>query len=115
MVCSIVQPEAKFRRDGCPNCDEFLELRGNQDAITDCTSQVFEGLITMADTETSWVAKWQRLQGYAPGTYAVKVVGIVCKVRLECRVLETCANEGQSYRKTSLPWRRVLESNTFRE
>ena len=29
------------------------------------------------DPQTSWVAKWQRLQGYVPGTYAVKVVGIV--------------------------------------
>ena len=57
--------------------DEFLELRGSSDAISDCTSSVFEGLMTMADPEASWVAKWQRLQGYVPGTYAVKVVGVV--------------------------------------
>lgn len=77
MVCSIVQPAAKFTRDGCPNCEDFLELRGNQDGIADCTSSVFEGLMTMAEPERSWVAKWQRLQGYVPGTYAVKVVGVV--------------------------------------
>ncbi|KAK5118608.1 transcription elongation factor spt4 [Meristemomyces frigidus] len=77
MVCSIVQPSAKFTREGCPNCEEFLELRGNQDAVSDCTSSVFEGLMTMADPELSWVAKWQRLQGYVPGTYAVKVVGVL--------------------------------------
>jgi len=77
MVCSIVQPSTKFSREGCPNCEDFLELRGNQDGISDCTSQVFEGLITLSDPETSWVAKWQRLQGYVSGTYAVKVVGIV--------------------------------------
>lgn len=77
MVCSVVQPSAKFTREGCPNCEEFLELRQNQDAIAECTSSVFEGLVTLADPEGSWVAKWQRLQGYVPGTYAVKVVGVV--------------------------------------
>ena len=29
----------------------------------------------MAQPTQSWVAKWQRLEGYVPGVYAVKVVG----------------------------------------
>jgi len=45
------------------------------DAIIDCTSQVFEGLITLADPQRSWVAKWQRLDGYVKGVYATKVSG----------------------------------------
>ena len=98
MVCSVVQlhsvsslfspplrtyradfffPLQKFNRDGCPNCEEYLSLRGNPEAIAECTSQVFEGLITLADPGTSWVARWQRLDGYVPGTYAVKVQGSV--------------------------------------
>ncbi|KAK3671715.1 transcription elongation factor spt4 [Recurvomyces mirabilis] len=77
MVCSIVQPQSKFSREGCPNCEEFLELRGNQDSIGEATSQVFEGLITLSDPLGSWVAKWQRLQDYVPGTYAIKVVGVL--------------------------------------
>ena len=68
---------------GCPNCEEYLNLRGSSDAINDCCSQVFEGLITLVDPQTSWVAKWQRLQGYVPGTYAVKVVGIVSLSRVK--------------------------------
>ena len=80
MVCSVVLPGAKFSREGCPNCEEFLELRGSSDAIADCTSSVFEGLITLSDPQGSWVAKWQRLQGYVPGTYAVKVVGVVSSI-----------------------------------
>ena len=36
---------------------------------------MFEGLVTLADPSTSWVARWQRLEGYVPGVYAVKVVG----------------------------------------
>ncbi len=52
-------------------------MKGSNDAIQDCTSQVFDGLITLADPVSSWVAKWQRLEGYVPGVYAVKVVGLV--------------------------------------
>ena len=65
----------KFVREGCPNCEEFLELANHPDSVQDCTSQVFEGLITLADPNTSWVAGWQRLDKYRPGIYAVKVVG----------------------------------------
>ncbi|KAB8237637.1 hypothetical protein ETB97_007916 [Aspergillus alliaceus] len=75
MVCSLVQLHSKFMREGCPNCDNVLGLRGNNDAIQECTSQVFEGLVTLRDPNTSWVARWQRLDSYVPGTYAVKVTG----------------------------------------
>jgi len=64
-------------KEGCPNCEEFLHLQGSQDAIVDCTSQVFEGLITLADPSKSWVAKWQRLDGYVRGVYATKVSGVL--------------------------------------
>ncbi|KAK0273282.1 transcription elongation factor spt4 [Friedmanniomyces endolithicus] len=77
MICSIVLPQSKFNREGCPNCETFLELRGNLDGIQEATSQVYEGLVTVTDPSQSWVAKWQRLQDYAPGTYAIKVVGVL--------------------------------------
>ncbi|KAI9837538.1 MAG: Transcription elongation factor SPT4 [Sarea resinae] len=75
MVCSIVQLQARFLREGCPNCETFLSLAGSAENIQYCTSQVFEGLITLADPAQSWVARWQRLDGYVGGVYAVKVVG----------------------------------------
>lgn len=65
----------RFRDDGCPNCEEFLHLAGSQDQIESCTSQVFEGVITLADPSRSWIAKWQRLDNYLPGMYAIKVSG----------------------------------------
>ena len=67
----------RFIREGCPNCESFLDLAGHPDSVAECTSQVYEGLITLVDPERSWVAKWQRLDGYVPGVYAVKVVGMV--------------------------------------
>lgn len=78
MVCSIVLPTSTFTNQGCPNCDHFLELQGNPDTVQDNTSSVYEGLITLVDPVTSWVARWQRLDGYVAGVYAVKVEGIVC-------------------------------------
>lgn len=67
----------RFQKDGCPNCESFLSLAGNPDAVAECTSQVFEGAITVADPSKSWVARWQRIDGYVPGVYAAKVVGIL--------------------------------------
>ena len=52
-------------------------MRGSDDVVQDATSAVFEGMITMANPQDSWVAKWQRVQGLVPGMYAVKVVGLV--------------------------------------
>lgn len=77
MVCSVVQTQQRFIRDGCPNCEAFLDLTNHPDSVQECTSQVYEGLITLADPGQSWVAKWQRLDGYVAGVYAVKVVGMV--------------------------------------
>ncbi len=71
----------RFYTQGCPNCEEFLSLANSSEAVQECTSQVFEGLITMTDPKQSWVAKWQRLDGYVPGVYAVKVVGLVSGCR----------------------------------
>jgi hypothetical protein len=68
-------------REGCPNCENTLQLRGNNDAIQECTSQVFEGLIAVRDPAVSWVARWQRLDNYVPGTYATKVTGSVSEAR----------------------------------
>merc|ERR1711939_1272335 len=72
MICSIVQPQAKFSREGCPNCEEFLELRHNGDAIAEATSSVFEGLITLADPENSWVAKWRGVGRYWQDSFSHK-------------------------------------------
>jgi transcription elongation factor SPT4 len=77
MVCSIVRTQQQFMTNGCPNCEQIIELTGSTDAINDCTSQVFEGLISVADTSRSWVARYQRLEGYVAGVYATQVEGIL--------------------------------------
>jgi len=92
MVCSLVQTYAKFMSSGCPNCESFLELTGSGDMIADCTSQVFDGLMTVADTSKSWVSRYQRLEGYVPGVYAVQVEGVLPE-----EVLIAVENAGVAY------------------
>jgi transcription elongation factor SPT4 len=75
MLCSIILPQPEFLKNGCPNCDEFLELKDSMDQINECTSSNFNGCIALTDPEKSWVAKWMRLEGYVQGMYAVQVVG----------------------------------------
>ncbi|EAU88384.1 transcription initiation protein spt4 [Coprinopsis cinerea okayama7 len=77
LLCSIIQLPADFRRNGCPNCEEILQLKGNTDRISTCTTTYFEGVIAVIDPDNSWVARWQRTSKYARGMYAVRVKGRV--------------------------------------
>ncbi|KAH7117943.1 Spt4/RpoE2 zinc finger-domain-containing protein [Dendryphion nanum] len=92
MVCSVVRTTQQFQTQGCPNCESFLELRGNLDAVQECTSQVFDGLMTVSDTSRSWVARYQRLEGYVPGVYAVQVEGVLPE-----EVIAAAENAGIQY------------------
>ncbi|KAK7935200.1 transcription elongation factor SPT4 [Apiospora marii] len=92
MVCSIVMTTSRFRHEGCPNCEDFLHLKNDTEAIESCTSQVFEGLITLANPSRSWVAKWQRLDNYVQGVYATKVSG-----QLPDEIRSAIEDEGHVY------------------
>ncbi len=46
----------------------------------------------MAQPTHSWVAKWQRLEGYVAGVYAVKVVG-----ELSPDIVSALEGEGLKY------------------
>lgn len=75
-LCPLISVfKQRFKREGCPNCEEYLHLQGSEEAVETCTSSVFEGLVAMADPSRSWVAKWQRIDGYVKGIYATKVMG----------------------------------------
>ena len=49
-------------------------------------------MITVADTTKSWVARYQRLEGYVPGVYAVQVEGVLPE-----DVLSAMENAGVNY------------------
>merc|ERR1712174_91153 len=75
LICSMVKTLDQFDRDGCDNCERFLKYRGNRDMVIECTSASFDGLIGMMNPDQSWVAKWQRIEKFTPGMYAISVNG----------------------------------------
>ncbi|KAF9787059.1 transcription initiation protein spt4 [Thelephora terrestris] len=77
LLCSLIQTPGDFRKSGCPNCEEILQMKGSPDRIQSCTSTYFDGIIALIDPETSWVGRWQRTSGNVRGMYAVRVKGRV--------------------------------------
>ncbi|KAI0687363.1 transcription initiation protein spt4 [Earliella scabrosa] len=93
LLCSIIQTPADFRKHGCPNCEELMQMKGYADRIQSCTTTHFEGVIAVINPEDSWVARWQRTcvygfirvvrtfltvcvtAKYVRGMYAVRVKG----------------------------------------
>ena len=60
LLCSIIQSPVDFRRNGCPNCEEIMQMKQSQDRVASCTTTHFDGVIAVIDPESSWVARWQR-------------------------------------------------------
>jgi hypothetical protein len=84
LATDIAIPQ-KFKSNGCPNCIQVLQNLGS-DVVDDITSPVFEGLVALREPARSWVARWQRVDGFVPGMYAVKVSGNVrLRIPYRCR------------------------------
>ncbi|CAH1111226.1 unnamed protein product [Psylliodes chrysocephalus] len=75
LVCSLIKSFDQFENEGCDNCDEFLRMKNNHDNVYDCTSSNFDGMISLMIPEDSWVAKWQRINRFCRGVYAISVSG----------------------------------------
>ncbi|XP_014210354.1 transcription elongation factor SPT4 [Copidosoma floridanum] len=93
LVCSIIKTFDQFELDGCENCDEFLRMKNNKDNVFDCTSSNFDGMIAAMSPEESWVSKWQRINRFQKGVYAISVSG-----RLPAGVIRDMKSRGINYR-----------------
>ena len=74
-IYGIFQSMEQFETDGCDNCDVFLHMKSNREAVYDCTSGNFDGMVASCKPEDSWVCKWQRITKFKPGVYAISVSG----------------------------------------
>ncbi|VVC28793.1 RNA polymerase subunit RPABC4/transcription elongation factor Spt4,Transcription initiation Spt4,Zinc [Cinara cedri] len=75
LVCSLIKTFDQFEFDGCDNCDEFLRMKNNRDHVYDCTSSNFDGMVALMSPEDSWVARWQKINRFTKGIYAISVAG----------------------------------------
>ncbi|KAJ7727917.1 transcription elongation factor SPT4 [Mycena metata] len=93
LLCSLIQHPLDFRKYGCPNCEEVMQMKNSGDRVTVCTTTHFDGVISVIDPEKSWVAKWQRTSKYVRGMYAIRVRG-----RIPEDVEHALDNRGIRYR-----------------
>ncbi|CAG8534494.1 7436_t:CDS:2 [Acaulospora morrowiae] len=85
LVCSIVKNAEQFKREGCDNCDHFLQLKNHPEKVSECTSSTFDGYILLAQwfflkptllpLLESWAAQYKKIDQYVTGIYAVGVTG----------------------------------------
>lgn len=75
--CLLVKTYRQFYEQGCENCKAAFDLRQDEAKIADVTTSSFEGLMAMMQPNKSWVARWQFVNNFIPGVYALKVKGEV--------------------------------------
>lgn len=93
LLCSLVKTLDQFEYDGCENCEEYLHMKNNRDTVYECTSSSFDGIVAMMSPEDSWVSKWQRINRYVKGCYAISVTG-----RLPLGIINELKSKGIVYR-----------------
>lgn len=93
LLCSLTKNASQFRANGCENCEEILQMRGSMDRVLECTSSKFEGCIAMMSPKESWVGRWQRIDKFTRGVYAIRVYG-----RIPEDVEDDLARRGIPYR-----------------
>lgn len=77
LLCGLIKTQAQFRTNGCDNCEELLQLTGSAKNVSERTSSTFDGVIAMMKPDASWVARWQRIDKFAKGMYAIRVAGVL--------------------------------------
>uniref|UniRef100_A0A1I7UJZ5 Transcription elongation factor SPT4 n=1 Tax=Caenorhabditis tropicalis TaxID=1561998 RepID=A0A1I7UJZ5_9PELO len=90
LLCSLIKSVESFQKDGCENCNEVLQLKGDEEKVYDCTRSVekhssffqykissanYDGMIAAMSNDESWVCKWQKMQRKVKGMYAISVSG----------------------------------------
>ncbi|KAI9633987.1 transcription initiation protein spt4 [Dioszegia hungarica] len=91
LICSILQDISEFNDDGCPNCEDVVEMKGSLERVIECTSVMWDGMICVIEPQESWVARWQRIG--SRGLYAVRVTGVPPQ-----DVIDAISSKGGVYR-----------------
>jgi transcription elongation factor SPT4 len=89
--CSLLKSQRDFLKRGCENCP-FLKMKDSPDAVLDATSDKFSGMLALASPHSSWLGKWQRIEGFHKGVYALTVEG---ELPPEC--VNAMEREGRTY------------------
>ena len=75
LVCSLIKSFYLFERDGCDNCEGFLNMKNNRRNVYKCTSSNFDGVTAYTGPGNNCLAKWNGIQQFCKGIYAISVSG----------------------------------------
>ena len=53
----------------------YIEMQNDREVVHDFTSPNFDGMVAIMEPKNSWVARWQDVQNFVPGCYALRVRG----------------------------------------
>ena len=53
----------------------YIRMKEDRDVVHDFTSPNFDGMVAIMEPKNSWVARWQGVQNFVPGCYALRVRG----------------------------------------
>ena len=68
--CHLVKTQTQFAQEGCDNCQFF---NPKDFTVAHYTSPHFESVVSIIDTQESWVALHLGLEQLIPGTYCRKI------------------------------------------
>ncbi|KAG2190960.1 hypothetical protein INT46_004255 [Mucor plumbeus] len=81
LLCSLIKASrftnqllfnaSQFRSNGCENCEEILQMRGSMDRGKPTRN------VALMHPKDSWVGRWQRVDKFQKGVYAIVVYGRV--------------------------------------
>jgi len=74
LTCKLVKTQEQFLDNGCENCVS-QSMIGDSDRVLECTTNDFQGLVTVLNPGSSWTARWLHIAKCKPGCYALAVAG----------------------------------------
>ncbi|KAI9297591.1 transcription initiation Spt4 [Neoconidiobolus thromboides FSU 785] len=75
LLCSLVKSAHLFKANGCENCEEILRMKRKANRVNECTTNNFKGMIAALRPQNSWACRFQHIDSFQPGLYALQVFG----------------------------------------
>lgn len=69
--CRLIKTFKQFAQEGCENCENILGLADAPERVQEYTTTNFTGMIAVVEPANSWAAKWNHVNKFVPGCYAL--------------------------------------------
>jgi transcription elongation factor SPT4 len=74
LATGLIKTEEQWFKDG-HDIFGYIRMAEDRDVVHEFTSPNFDGMVAIMEPKNSWVARWQGVQNFVPGCYALRVRG----------------------------------------